>query len=142
MNKTINTIVAIILFGLFSQSSVAEIAVIVDLSVSVDSVATEQLQRLYLNKPARLKANVKLTPIDQKKGSSLRKEFTQKVLKKTERQLTSYWSRLMFSGKGNPPQQYDNDATVLEQVTANPGTVGYIDSASVNESVKVILRIP
>lgn len=142
MNKTINTIVAIVFFGLFSQSCLAEIAVIVDTSVSVDSVDTKQLQRLYLNKPARLKANARLTPIDQKKGSSLRKEFTQKVLEKTERQLTSYWSRLMFSGKGKPPQQYDDDATVLEQVTANPGTVGYIDSASVNEGVKVILRIP
>jgi len=142
MNKTITTIVAIVFFGLFSQGSMAEIEVIVDTSVSIDSVDAKQLQRLYLNKPVRLKANVKLTPIDQKKGSSLRKEFTQKVLDKTERQLASYWSRLMFSGKGNPPQQYDNDTAVLEQVTANPGTVGYIDSASANENVKVILRIP
>jgi hypothetical protein len=142
MKRSTQTFVAITLLGLLSKNALAEIAVIVDSSVSVDSVNVEQLERLYLDKPASIQASTRLTPVDQKKGSPLRKEFAEKVLGKTEGELSRYWSRLMFSGKGQPPREYDGDAAVIREVTGSPGKVGYIDSAAVTEGTRVILRIP
>lgn len=142
MKISTRKLVAITLLGLLSQSAQAEIAVIVDSSVTVDSANAEQLQRLYLGKPSSIQASTRLTPVDQKKGSSLRGEFAEKVLGKTEAELSRYWSRLMFSGKGQPPREYDGDGEVIKEVTGNPGAVGYIDAAAVTEDTKVILRIP
>jgi len=142
MKRTAKTLLAMSLLGLFSTTSNAEIAVIVDSSVSVDSVNMDQLQRLYLGKPAGIQSSTSLTPIDHEKGSALRQEFAQKVLDKNEGQLSSYWSRLMFSGKGQPPRQYEGDAAVIKEVTAAPGTVGYIDAGSVTDATKVLIRIP
>lgn len=142
MKKTAKTFLAITLLGLSSSNALAEIAVIVDSSISVDSINVEQLERLYLDKPASIQASTRLTPVDQKKGSALRKEFARKVLGKTEAELSRYWSRLMFSGKGQPPRGYDGDAAVIREVTGNPGRIGYIDAEAVTDDTTVILRIP
>ncbi len=120
----------------------AEIAVIVDPSVELVSLDIEQLERLYLLRPNRYPNGVKLVAVDQKAGSRIRQDFLQKALWKTEIDVAEYWSRRMFSGKGRPPRQLDGDAAVIEAVTETPGTLGYIDSGSVDDRVKVLTRLP
>ena len=60
---------------------------------------------------------------------------------KTPSQLNAYWSRLIFTGKGKPPKQYFDDAEVLETVLEEEDSVGYIDSSSIAEGVKVIFTV-
>ncbi len=120
----------------------AEIAVIVAPSVTLDSVDIEQIERLYLNRPNRYPYGIKLVAIAQKSGSGIRQEFLHKTLSKTEGEVAKYWSKRMFSGKGRPPVQYDGDSAVIRKVTESPGTLGYIDSESVDERVKVLIRLP
>ncbi len=132
----------ITLAGLISFGLHAEIAVIVDPSVKIDTITAEQLERLYLYRADRYPDKVKLVPIDQVTGSAIRRNFTQKILWKTEIEVAEYWSRRMFSGKGRPPRQFDGDDNVIQAVTSNPGTLGYVDNESVDERVKVLLLIP
>lgn len=120
----------------------AEIAVIADPSVELVSLDLEQLERLYLLRPNRFPNGVKLVAIDQKAGSVIRQDFLQKALWKTEIDVAEYWSRRMFSGKGRPPRQFDGDTAVIEAVIESPGTVGYVDSESIDDRVKVLTRLP
>jgi ABC-type phosphate transport system substrate-binding protein len=128
--------------ALLSLRAFAEIAVVVDPAVPLDSISIEQLERLYQNRPDRYPEGVKLVPLDRQTGSEIRKQFVQKVLWKTEVEVAEYWSRRMYSGKGRPPRQLRDDGDVIEEVTANPGDVGYIDAGSVSDQVKVLLSIP
>jgi len=130
------------LASLFSASTYAELVVIVAPSTNIDSISSEQLQRLYLNKANRFPNGIRLIPVDQKTGSPQRLEFTEKALGKTAAELSSYWSRRMFSGKGQPPREYRDSTEVLQQVAGTEGMIGYIDAASADDSVKVILQIP
>ena len=128
-----------LLLGINAQ---AEIAVIVAPSVQLDRMDIEQIERLYLLRPNRYPNGVKLVAIDQKSGSDIRAAFLQKALWKTEVEVAEYWSRRMFSGKGRPPNQYEGDVAVIDQVIESPGTLGYIDSESVDERIKVLIRLP
>jgi ABC-type phosphate transport system substrate-binding protein len=120
----------------------AELAVIVAPSVNIDSINAEQLERLYLNRADRFAGGVPLQPLDQRSGSEQRTTFVTRVLGMSETELSEYWSRRMFSGKGHPPRTMENDETVIERVIADPGSIGYIDGDSVDDRVKVLLRIP
>ena len=140
MKKIIINCIA--LAGLFSTSVYAELAVIVAPSTDINSISIEQLQRLYLRKANRFPNGVRLLPVDQKAGSPQQLEFAEKALGKSATELSEYWSRRMFSGKGHPPRQYKDDTEIMQQVAESEETIGYIDAASVDDSVKVILQIP
>ena len=45
----------------------------------------------------------------------------------------------MFSGAGVAPKTIDTEEEMIELVAANPNLIGFVDSESVDESVKVIM---
>ncbi len=83
-----------------------------------------------------------VTLVGQSDSSPIKAEFTEKVTKKKLGKYKAYWSKMIFSGKAVPPKELANDAAVKSFVSSNPNAVGYIDAASVDSSVKVLLRIP
>ena len=115
----------------------AEVVVIVNANSSLNSASSGDIQQLFLGKRNDI-GGVSATPVDQTEGNKARATFYAKVVDKTPSQLNAYWSRLIFTGKGKPPKQYFDDAEVLETVLEDDEAVGYIDSASVAEGVKVI----
>ena len=59
----------------------------------------------------------------------------------SESQLKSYWSKLVFTGKGQPPRDVQTDAEMIELVAGNPNIIGYVDISSVTDKVKVLTSI-
>ena len=130
-----------VLLMLLPKLSFAEIAIIVNPDSGMTKASISDVKQLFLGKrneidrqPARA--------LDQAEGSSVRDEFYEKVVSKTGSQLNAYWSRLIFTGKGTPPDKVDDDAEVIEAVADEEDLVGYVTPSAVDESVKVILVIP
>lgn len=119
----------------------AEVAVIVNPSAGVDAASKEEIARLFLGKTTNIKG-VALTAVDQAEGNATRNAFYQKVADKTASQLNAYWSRLIFTGKGQPPEPVADDSEVLQSVSEDAGTIGYVDASAVNGTVKVIFTAP
>jgi ABC-type phosphate transport system substrate-binding protein len=80
-----------------------------------------------------------LTLIYQK-NASVRGDFESKVLGKTGADLAAYWTKLIFSGKATAPTEVADDAAVKAKLKGNPGAIGYISDAAVDDSVKVLLK--
>lgn len=72
------------------------------------------------------------------KGGAVRTAFDKSVLGKAGAELTTYWSRLIFTGKAKAPVEVDSDTAVKAKLAANPGAIGYISDGAVDESVKVL----
>lgn len=120
----------------------AEVAIIVNNSVSVQNISVDVAANIFLGKVNELPGGIRMVPIDQEDGQKVRAEFYAKVVKKDAAQLNAYWSRLIFTGKGEPPKKMADNADVLALVAANPNIIGYVDASAVNSSVKVLLRVP
>jgi ABC-type phosphate transport system substrate-binding protein len=67
--------------------------------------------------------------------------FNQKVLRKSQNSLNSYWARMLFSSKGYPPYELGGNETMRQQVANNKAAIGYIDSKFVDGSVKVLFVV-
>jgi len=122
-----------------SHTANAEVAVVVNTANS-SAISDVELSRLFLGKLKNYTDGSKAVPVNQKFGSKVRKEFEQKVLKKSSSQVKAYWSKLVFSGKGKPPKEFASDKAVLEQVAANKNAIGYVDASSVSGNVKVVRK--
>ena len=116
----------------------AEIAVIANPDMPVTSMSREEINRIYLGKMKFLPSGAKVTPVDQRPGASARSEFYANVMRKTETEMKSYWSRVIFTGQGQPPLQETDDQAVKSFVAKNPSGLGYIDKSAVDDSVKVV----
>lgn len=95
--------------------------------------------KVFLGKKKAL-GGVSVVPVDQTEGTGARTDFYSNVVKKSEAQLKSYWSRLIFTGKGQAPQVVGGDADVKGMVSANPNLLGYIDESQVDGTVKVLFK--
>lgn len=123
-----------------SAITFAETAVIVSTSNGNQSMDKATIGKMFLGKTKSFPDGTQVVPIDQNDGTSAREAFNSTVLGKSASQLKSYWSRLIFTGKGTPPKQAGDDAAVKGLVANNPNTIGYIDAGSVDASVKVVFK--
>ncbi|MBH0037750.1 phosphate ABC transporter substrate-binding protein [Pseudoalteromonas sp. SWN166] len=122
--------------SLCSINVFAEVAVIINPS-NVSSVDADTIKKIYLGKSKSFSNGDKVNPVNQD-GTSVTDEFNDKVVGKSSSQLNAYWSKLIFTGKGTPPEKLASDQAVIDFVAANNNAIGYIDSSKVSDKVKVI----
>ena len=115
----------------------ADVAVVVHPSNS-DSLDKATITRLFLNKAKAFPSGTQAEPVALEEGKAVTDEFNGKVLNKTASQLTAFWSKLVFTGKGQPPKSLGSDAEVIAEVASNPGAIGFVDAGAVNDSVRVV----
>ena len=125
----------------FSAAAQAGIAVVVSPDNGSSSMSKEEVARLFLKKSKSFRSGAKAEPLDQGKGNDARISFYEKVVKKGPSQLSSYWSRMIFTGKGTPPREVGSDENVINSVSNNINAIGYIDTSSVDNRVKVLLTV-
>ncbi|WP_329604158.1 hypothetical protein [Undibacterium rugosum] len=114
----------------------AEIVVVTNPANQATRMLPEQVSQFFLG------GSTIFTPLDQSKDAAIRKEFYEKVIKKTPAQVEAIWAKASFSGKGTAPKEFPNDAAVKKAVAAEPSALAYIDKASVDSTVKVLLVVP
>lgn len=119
----------------------AGVAIVVDAKSPVAGLTSEQASQLFLVKSATLPDGTRAVLIDQEEGSHVREEFYTKVTGKNAAQMKALWSRIVFSGAAQQPKSVAGDAAVKKAVVGMPGNIGYIDKASVDASVKVLLSV-
>ncbi|NVZ99183.1 phosphate ABC transporter substrate-binding protein [Pseudomonas gingeri] len=113
----------------------AEVAVIVNPALTT-APTQSQVANIFLGKDKSLKG------VDQDSWTPTKDKFYSAVTSKSESQLKSYWSGLVFTGKGQPLPHVADDAAVVAQVSAQPDAIGYVDKATVNDKVKVLFTLP
>ena len=120
----------------------AALAIIVHPSNSLSGISADEAADIYLAKAGVFANGKRAIPVDQSANSPMRKKFYSAVIKKDDSTLKVYWSKLLFTGKANPPREIGDDAAVKSWVASNPDAIGYVDGKFVDSSVKVLLIIP
>lgn len=135
MHKLIAVSAAIFCSSLVS----ADVVVVVSAKSPVGNLTSEQVSQLFLGKASTFPGGAQAMPIDQAEGQAARDEFYTKITGKSAAQVKAYWSKIIFTGKGQPPKEVPNTAEVKKLVGSNPNTIGYIEKSAVDSSVKVVL---
>lgn len=133
----IKTRTSLLLACLFSFNAFAEIVVVVH-PENNSQLDKKSIERLFIGKAKKFSDDVPVVPINQPSGSAEKEQFNTVVLNKTETQITAYWAKRVFTGKGSPPQEVQNNQKVIEVVALNRSAIGYVDSSAVTDAVKAI----
>ncbi len=120
-----------------SLFSFADVVVIVHPSNEA-ALNIKIVKRIFLGKEKKFSDGKEVLPVNQVPSSGARGSFDTDTLGRSSTQIAAYWSKLVFTGKGIPPKELDNDAAVLAIVADNPNAIGYVDRASVSDAVKAV----
>ena len=80
-----------------------------------------EVRNLFMGEASDLALNAIALPPD----NLTRVLFNTKVVGLTESRIQAYWAQMRFSGRKQPPREFQSEAKALEYVLANEGAVGY-----------------
>lgn len=118
-----------------------DLVVIVSARSPVEALRPDQVAAIFLGQSVRFPDGTVATPIDQPIGSSERNGFYRRVAGKTPALLKVYWSKMIFTGRGQPPRDLAGNAAVRQAVANDPGALGYIDREALDPSVRQVLLV-
>lgn len=119
----------------------AQVAIVANPNNPVSALTADQAAALYTGKSNRLPNGAAVVLVDQPESAAVRDQFYSKVAGKTPSQVKAAWTRLVFSGKAEPPKEAANSADVKKLVASNLNAIGYLEKGAVDGSVKVLLSI-
>jgi ABC-type phosphate transport system substrate-binding protein len=119
----------------------ADLVVIVSARSPVSALRPDQVAAIFLGQTARFPDGLEAVPLDQPLGSKLRDEFYERVASKTPVLLKAHWSKMVFTGRGQPPGEAPDSAAVRRRVAESPELIGYIERSALDASVRPVLMV-
>lgn len=116
------------------------LVVVVSANSPLAEMSQNHLVDVYLGRTTRFPDGRSVVPLDQENGSSSRDQFYAEFMGRSPSDVKAHWSKLIFTGRGRPPQELSGDEAVRLRVAEDSSTIGYIDISAVDASVR-ILRI-
>jgi ABC-type phosphate transport system substrate-binding protein len=132
----------LLLWGAAAVASAADFVVIVSAKSATTTLRAEQVAAIFLSQTGRFPGGEEAIALDLPVGSPLRDEFYNKVAARTPALMKAYWTKMVFTGRGQPPRELPNSAAVRKMVAENPAMIAYIDRSALDASVKAIQVTP
>jgi ABC-type phosphate transport system substrate-binding protein len=124
--------------SLDAGGTAADVVAVVSARNPVTTLSKSHVVDIFLGKASRFPDGSPAVPVDQAEGSAARDEFYAKFAGKSPAQLKAHWSKIIFTGRGQPPREVSNDAEVKKLIAERPNSIGYIEKNLVDGSVKVL----
>ncbi|WP_395339634.1 phosphate ABC transporter substrate-binding protein [Ningiella sp. W23] len=129
--------VALLALLWLSFASSAQVSVIVHPS-NTSAIDSKNVQRIFLGKDKKFANGSEIVALNLTPDSDARAYFDENIVGRSTSQVSAYWSKLVFTGKGIPPKEVASDQEVIDLVSQNPAIIGYVSTASVTDAVKVV----
>jgi ABC-type phosphate transport system substrate-binding protein len=138
VNRLALTVIGFAL-GLGTAAAGAEVVAVVSAASSVATLSKNQIADIFLGKTARYPDGSQAVPIDQSEGTAARDEFYMQFTGRSAAQIKAHWSKIIFTGRGQPPRTVSSSSAIKQLLAQNPKAIGYIEVSTVDDSVRVLL---
>jgi ABC-type phosphate transport system substrate-binding protein len=123
------------------SASAADLVVIVSARAPVATLRADQVADIFLSESNRFPDGGEATPVDQQIGTVLRDEFYEKLARRSPALMRAYWTKMIFTGRGQPPREAPGNTAVKKLVAENPGMIGYIERSALDPTVRAVLMV-
>ena len=132
-----------LMLAVTTSLSHAEGVVIVNAELNVDTLSKSQVADIFLDKINVFPTKEETDRVALPRSEPAYKLFSRQVLGRTLNQQRSSWSRLIFTGMGEPPAELSSAENIKDYVADNENAISFIDAADLSdedEGIKVVFR--
>lgn len=119
----------------------ADLVVIVSARNPVATLRADQVAAIFLGQAVRFPDGAEAVPYDLRLGAATRDEFYARVTNKTPALVKAHWSKIVFTGRGQPPAELPDSAAVRRKVADDPEAIGYIERSALDPSVRPVFVV-
>lgn len=131
---------AILGLFLWATSSGAQVAVIANQSVPMDTIKKSELLDFYTCDIKKWSDGQPVVVLDLKSKNGVKATFYN-YLGKSSSRMKSVWLKKLLSGEGEPPEAMNSEEELLKKVAVTAGAIGFVSRASMRKGVKLLLVI-
>lgn len=123
---------------LLSLAARADLVVVVNADNPTPALSREDVIHIFLGRYRQFPSGQGAEPYDQPSNSQERNLFYERLVGKSQAQISAYWARLSFTGRTRPPLSTTSQDQLLEALARNPNAIGYLDRTRLNRHLKVV----
>lgn len=120
-------------------AAAADVVAVVSARSTAGTLTRNQVMDLFLGKSNRFPGGRAAVPVDQAEGSATRDAFYLAFADKSPAQVKAHWSKVIFTGRGQPPREVSSGVLVKKLLASNPDAIGYIERGEVDDSLRIVL---
>ena len=139
--RSTRLLAAVIIASCAALAQAGDLVVIVSARSPVEALRPEQVAAIFLAQSPRFPNGAVAIALDQQVGSPERDQFYLRVAGKTPALLKAYWSKMVFTGRGQPPRELAGNAAVRRAVAEDPALIGYIEREALDPTVRPVLLL-
>ena len=121
------TYILFLILGIYLPAGAvsADAVVITNSSIAPGTVNPETIRKIYSGQISKWPDNTRIivTTITQ---ASFHEEFLKKYVEKSKSQFTATWKKLMFSGMGVLPTNFETMDQLIDFVSKHKSAIGYV----------------
>ncbi len=135
----LNAILVGVLFAAMTQGILgAEIAIVVNKENPIDEISLKDLTAIFEMKRQKWTGSEQIYLVLLKSGQAENDVVLDKIYQRSDAAMIKFWKRMQFNGLGKIPKKWSSSADAKIVVSKVQQSIGYIDAAEVDDSVKVL----
>lgn len=117
-----------------------ELAIVISKDANIDTLSKKELSKIFLSKTRKL-PNGEKTFLIEINDEKIQTKFYQIICNKNENQLRKYWTKMIFTGRGQPPKKLQSVDDVISYIKKNKNAISYIPLKYVDKSMQILMVI-
>ncbi|MFT5532944.1 MAG: hypothetical protein ACI8WM_001231 [Burkholderiaceae bacterium] len=128
-----------VVLSLSCTAATADVVAVVSLKSPLAGLTKSQVANLFLGNASMLVHGEPVIPIDMGAGTPVRNAFYASYAGKNPAQIRAHWSKLIFTGRGQPPIEVSSSSELKSLIANNPRMIGYLDTTMLDGSVRALI---
>ena len=137
MRKRFSALLALVAL-LVAPCAWADYFIVVNDANPVREMSQQEVLHLFMGRARQFPDGAAAVACDLS-GAALRDGFYRALSGMSPAQVTSYWARLMFSGRSLPPQRLEDEAAMIEKVSRDTRAIGWLSNPPAQKGLRTVL---
>ena len=136
-----NTFLLVVLFSslIVTARARADYYIVVNADNPQAALTSSEALNIYMGRSRAFSNGGLAVVFDLSRDSPKREGFYRALTGLSLAQITSYWARLVFSGRTLPPQAVPDEAAMVRAVSHNANALGWLSSAPTDKALHTVL---
>lgn len=133
-------LIAFLLILPLVAEAMADVVVVANPRSGIDRLSRDEVINIFLGRFRQLPSGLSVQPVDLPATHPEKATFYLRLVNKDLAEINAYWSRLVFSGRTEPPVQAKSTEDLVEFIAKTPGAIGYMERSKVDGRVKLVFE--